>query len=429
MNKIKNKLLVISFDALGAEDVEFFSQLPNFKRFLSGASTCFNVSSIYPSLTYPAHTSIVTGCYPKNHGVINNTRLQFRRESPDWHWQRYFVKKKTLYDEVIKKGGTVAAFLWPVTACSKIQRNMPEIFANRAWSNQIMTSLYNGSVRFQVVLQKRFGHIRHGIRQPDLDDFVTEGLKYTLAKKQADLTLVHLTDVDSQRHLHGTESEEARQAIVRHDRRLGEILDTMQEHDLLETTNIILLGDHYQKDVSKVSYINYWFLKKGWLSVKGKHLHHWQVYCKNCDGSAYVYIKKGFGHLKDAVREELQRLIAEEDCGIEQIIEGKDAAAMGADPHCSFMLEARDGYYFLDDFKAPVCVVDDIEGRGKMYATHGYMPGKPGYQTVFMAKGPDIKEDEEILSMCLVDEGPTMAALLGVELPEADGRVMTSIIK
>lgn len=73
--------------------------------------------------------------------------------------------------------------------------------------------------------------------------------------------------------------------------------------------------------------------------------------------------------------------------------------------------------------------MDGITGPEAMYATHGYLPGKPGYQTVFMAKGPDIMENTDILSMCLVDEGPTLARILGVSLPETDGKVITAMLK
>ncbi len=428
----ENRLLVISLDALGAEDVPVFEKLPNFGRILKNGAACFNVSSVYPSITYPAHTSIVTGCYPKKHGIVNNTRFQFRRESPDWFWQRKYVKTTTVYDEVLKAGGKVAAFLWPVTAKSKITWNMPEIFANRPWGNQICTSLYNGSVGFQALMQKKFGHLRKGKQQPFLDDFVTECVKYTLKKYAPDLTLVHLTDVDTHRHLYGTDSPEAREAISRHDRRLGEIFSLLDEQGMTESTNIIVLGDHYQKDTQKAVHMNYWFLQKGWLTAYANRLRQWQVYCKNCDGSAYVYIRKGFGYLKDSVRELLYELAKDPDSGIEQVIEGRDAAAMGADAHCSFMLEARDGYYFLDSINGPGRSVDRMDGTlsgAKMLATHGYLPGKPGYQTVFMAKGPDVEENVVIPSMCLVDEGPTMASLLGGSLPDADGRALTSILK
>ena len=58
------RLIVISLDALGSTDFETFSQLPNFKKFIDHAAFCRQVRSVYPSLTYPAHTTIVTGRPP-----------------------------------------------------------------------------------------------------------------------------------------------------------------------------------------------------------------------------------------------------------------------------------------------------------------------------------------------------------------------------
>ena len=58
------RLIVISLDALGSTDFEMFSQLPNFKKFIDHAAFCRQVRSVYPSLTYPAHTTIVTGRPP-----------------------------------------------------------------------------------------------------------------------------------------------------------------------------------------------------------------------------------------------------------------------------------------------------------------------------------------------------------------------------
>lgn len=81
---MENKnLIVISFDGLSSLDFEYISNLPNFREFLKNSSFCKNVNTIYPSLTYPAHASIVTGKYPKNHKVINNTILDINRKNPD----------------------------------------------------------------------------------------------------------------------------------------------------------------------------------------------------------------------------------------------------------------------------------------------------------------------------------------------------------
>ena len=81
----KRYVIVISFDAVSKEDLDFLSKLPNFSKLIKEGSLIKNVESIYPSLTYPAHATIVTGKYPKNHGVINNTILDFKSYNPDWY--------------------------------------------------------------------------------------------------------------------------------------------------------------------------------------------------------------------------------------------------------------------------------------------------------------------------------------------------------
>ncbi|MFP3367009.1 alkaline phosphatase family protein, partial [Pseudoalteromonas sp. SIMBA_148] len=85
----------------------------HFRELLGRGSYCKQVETIYPSVTYPCHATIVTGKYPNRHGVVNNTLLQPGRDSPDWHWYRKSIRGTTLYDEAKKAGMTTAALLWP----------------------------------------------------------------------------------------------------------------------------------------------------------------------------------------------------------------------------------------------------------------------------------------------------------------------------
>ena len=79
----KQRLYIISLDAFGSQDLEYAKNLPNFKRLLARSALVSEVETVYPSLTYMAHTSIVTGVYPNKHGIINNTYLQPHLDSPD----------------------------------------------------------------------------------------------------------------------------------------------------------------------------------------------------------------------------------------------------------------------------------------------------------------------------------------------------------
>ena len=423
MNTKKPKLLVISLDAVGSRDIEKAMDLPGFARFFDGASRCMSVNSVYPSITYPAHTTIVTGRYPRHHGIIDNTKIQPNRKSPDWYWQRKYIRGTTLYDEALKQGMTVAALLWPVTARSKITWNLPEIFANRPWTNQMLTSLRNGTPVYQFRLNQRFGHLRNGIREPELDNFTHASLKYTLEKYCPDVTLVHFTDVDSQKHDYGTGSPEVRAAMERHSRRLMEIQDLLEALGMAENTVVALLGDHSQKDVSKKVCLNALFRKQGWLQRKRGRIRDIRVYAKSCDGSAYIYVRDQ--RLMGPVYEMLCRLRDQGDCGIKAIYHRKSAEIMGADSRCAFMAEAADGYFFGDDTDSFLRETEDGEHKG----CHGYRPEGEGYQTFFGIKGSGIRKNQTIEKMNLVDEGPVLAALLGISLGETDGCVPEGILE
>ena len=69
---MKKKLLLISLDAMIGKDIEILKTLPTFAPILEKASIVKSVETVYPSMTYTAHASIVSGTYPEKHGVITN---------------------------------------------------------------------------------------------------------------------------------------------------------------------------------------------------------------------------------------------------------------------------------------------------------------------------------------------------------------------
>ena len=264
---MNQKLHIISFDGLSKLDMDFLKTQHNFKRFLEGASYSFEVESVYPTLTYPAHTSISTGNYPNKHGIVNNTLVQPYRRRPDWYWHESYIKTKTFQQLATENGYSVLSLLWPVMGKAKIKYNMPEIFSNRVWSNQIMVSLKSGSKKFQIDLFKRFGSVLDGIKQPNLDTFTHNNYIYSLKNYKTDVTMVHYTDVDSTRHNFGFSSSEANKALIRHDKRLGEILDTIENLGDMENTTIAILGDHSSLDNEKVIFLNTVFYNLGFIKL------------------------------------------------------------------------------------------------------------------------------------------------------------------
>ncbi|MDZ4975818.1 alkaline phosphatase family protein, partial [Clostridium perfringens] len=76
-------LIILSFDAVSSEDVVKLREFKNFKYLIENGSLINNIESVYPTLTYPAHASIITGTYPSKHGIVNNTLNKAFDANPD----------------------------------------------------------------------------------------------------------------------------------------------------------------------------------------------------------------------------------------------------------------------------------------------------------------------------------------------------------
>ena len=429
---MKNKyVIVISFDAVSEEDLEFLSKQPNFSKLIKNGALIKNVESVYPSLTYPAHATIVTGKYPKNHGVINNTVLDFKNDNPDWYWYRKYIKGDTIFDLAEKSGMKTCSILWPVTARSKITYNMPEIFCTKRYDNQILKSALAGSKIYQVNMNKRFGYLRQGMEEPYLDNFATEVAKKTIRELKPNLILLHLIDSDSQKHKYGIENKKVIESLKRHDERLGEIIESLKLAGIYEDSTIIALGDHSQINVNNVIKLNSILMKNDLINFNGNKIKSYKAIAKSCDGSSYIYLKnKNDVETRKKVRDILNELKNKYSNVIEEVYNNEEIKNLGADINASFMIEAKRGYYFIDDFLGEAIEVIDESSKikHKLRASHGYLPSRDNYKTFFIAYGKTIKKGVVLENGKLINHGPTIAKILDIDLRDCDGIVEERIL-
>ena len=79
-------------------------------------------------------------------------------------------------------------------------------------------------------------------------------------------------------------------------------------------------------------------------------------------------------------------------------------------------------------------VIEEFNGEelqrqnGCKLCNHGYSPFRADYTTIFIISGRGVKKGVIVEKMDLVDEGPTIARLLGVELKDTDGRVLEELL-
>ena len=125
-------VLVISVDGLGASLYDLLAakiHISNLLRLRREGSYAEGVLGVYPTVTYPSHTTIVTGRMPAEHGIYSNlSSREPGKNTADWFWFAKAIKVPTLWDEARAHGLTTGAVFWPVAAGAPIYWDVPEIW-------------------------------------------------------------------------------------------------------------------------------------------------------------------------------------------------------------------------------------------------------------------------------------------------------------
>src|SRR5580692_4611119 len=109
-------------DTHGAKD-------PNLRRFLKEGTYAEGVVGVVPTVTYPSHTTLVTGVWPAKHGILANTTFDpLRKNQEGWYWYSEDIHVPTLWDAAAQAGRTTASAQWPVTVGAHVNWNIPEFW-------------------------------------------------------------------------------------------------------------------------------------------------------------------------------------------------------------------------------------------------------------------------------------------------------------
>lgn len=432
---MKKKLFVLSMDAMVHEDVAYMEKKPNFKRIMEKRAEVERVCSVYPASTYPAHTTLMTGCYPGKHGVYSNFQLQ---TAPDgiahWPTDSSYVFAEDLFAAAKRAGCTTAAVYWPITAGNpNIDHVINEYFFYYPGEKDRVEEIFAAQGADEVALQAVRENLRYfpGGKAPVtelFDDFIMGCACSLIRNVQPDVLLVHNCLVDTMRHRGGVFGSHIAEALDRMDAWLGNVLDAMERAGVLEQTDFVILSDHGQMDVIRSVQVNVLLRQGGFLSVAPNDtLYTWQAYAQSNGISAAVYLRDpGNRKLYDRVYAYLLQLQKTGKYGIETVLTGEMLAERyGQRGPFSFMLEAEPGTEFGGRWIGePVSLRPADKPRG----AHGNMPEK-GPQPIFLAHGPSFRAGAVVPRAKLVDVAPTLAAVLGQKLTEADGSVLTELFE
>ena len=429
---MRQKVIVLSADAMVYEDTEHLRTLPNYKKYLAGGAEIKRVRSIYPTVTYPVHVTLATGAWPDRHGVVSNNEFHPGVLSLPWNWFHRPVKIRDIFDAAKEAGLSTAGVFWPVTGghpsidnliaeyWTQTERETLRKAFTRAGSNPLMLSF----------IEKNFKRGMVQRQHPEYDDFIIDCACDVIRECRPDLLMIHPANIDNYRHQYGSFSAKTVLGTEETDSYIGRLMEAAEDAGIAADTNFFLISDHGQIDVTRGINLNVPLADYGLIRTDGEgRLLDWDAYAHSNGMSALVYLKNREDHrLYDRTYALLRHLRDEGLYGIGRIFTEPEARAgdrLGGE--FSFVLET-DGYTaFGEDWKRPIVKNLDLSDYRFGRATHGYLPDR-GPQPMLLAKGPAIKNGVVLEKRDIIDEAPTFAKVLGLSLPDADGKVIDEIL-
>jgi len=423
-------LIIISLDAINAQDFNILSSLPNFKSFIEEGAYITEVVSVYPSVTYACHSSIITGTYPDKHGIYSNEKIQPHRSTcQDWYWFKNDILVPTLFDYANQAGLITANVLWPVMASAPIKYNFPEIWSE---TGESYFSLYlKYATKNTLPMLIKHASKFKGKEQPDLDNFVENLSTEIILRKSPHLLCLHFIELDHERHIKGLTGDHVQSVLERFDMRIGRIIEATKKAGFYEDTTFVLLGDHGSTDFSHVVYLNTFFEEEGFLKTdSNKKIISWDAYANSCGGSVQIHINKQCDSLKrQKFIDTLGKLTVMPNTFIKTIFTKDEVhKKYHLSGEFDYVIEPKDGFIFRNDICEPWIKPKHLV-KNCLFAEHGQEPTHKNMKTIFLAKGNRIKKGVQLDTACIVDEAPTFAKILELDMENVDGRVLDEIIK
>ena len=314
-------------------------KIPNLRRLMREGEWADGVVGEVPTITWPSHTTMITGVPPSVHGIEQNQR-----------WEYSLIKVKTIWDDLRAGNRTSAAITWPVTVNAPVTWNIPEYFEKRQDGGMDLAAIRKKAT---PGLLDEIAAAFPSFPQQWVDDRTrTLAALYLIRQKHPDFLAIHLVDLDAEEHDTRPFSPASNAILEYTDELIGRILAVLPKDTILA-----LVSDH------------------GFVSVE-KTVHP-------PVGTVTPYV------LSTDNREtagKLETLRQNPENGIGRRIttgEWKRFQPNKTEPLAAY--EPADGFVFSPQ---------PTQGRyGEPYeiGTHGLWPGHPDYHSVFLLWGPGIK--------------------------------------
>ncbi|MDR2221842.1 MAG: ectonucleotide pyrophosphatase/phosphodiesterase [Flavobacteriaceae bacterium] len=387
------------------------------------------VRPIFPSVTYPDHTTIITGELPVKHGIVYNNKFDPANGSIDWYWDYSAIAVPTLFDVVKQKQMTSANVIWPVTVNAPIDYNIPDIWdPKKGYDRRSITALYTTPYSFwHEVQNEATGTLKAedwAMTNEELvmDENIARMGSHMIQKYQPNLLTLHFPCTDHYEHQEGLDSPLVRASVAGADRAIKTIIEALDRSELKDNYVIIITGDHGFEKITHRLQPNIWLKEAGLLM--DERTMDWKALFHTQGGSAFLRVQG-----KDRVKtiEKVKQLLEKQPQEIRsryRILSKEELQQLGADPEAELALTGLEHTTFGGGIKGEVLSKLPKEG-----GAHGFLNTDSSMQTGFVAFGKGIKQGVVIDQMQLTHLTPLISELMQLDFKPLPNEMKVQLLK
>jgi predicted AlkP superfamily pyrophosphatase or phosphodiesterase len=416
-------LVLISVDGMRPDYVTAAdahgAKVPNLRRLMKEGTYADGVEGVVPTVTYPSHTTLVTGMWPAKHGIYANTMFDpLQKNYQGWYWYAEDIRVPTLWDAAAQAGRKTASIQWPVTAGAHVTWLIPEFWrAGTPEDAKLLRLLCTAGLLEEA--KAEIGEYRGGIDTSiEGDEVRGRYAEWILEKKRPALMTLHLTALDHEQHQTGPFSPEAIAVLERIDAVIGKVWEA-EEKAARGRAYMAIASDHgfVKTEMELALFPAFLEAKLFTLDDNGK-IKDWKAMPWETGGSAAVVLKDPKDQATaGAVRELLAKLAADPTNGIDRVLEAEQLQERGGYPNASFFVGLKPGWKTGYRLTGPI--VSKLKTPG---GTHGELPDLPDLRASFFLAGPGVPAGKNLGVIDMRSIAPTLAHLVGLSLPTADGK-------
>ncbi|MCE9499101.1 MAG: ectonucleotide pyrophosphatase/phosphodiesterase [Leptospira sp.] len=261
--QLKRRLIILSIDGFPGyyadPESPFAGLTPALDELKSRSKFSNKIRSVYPTMTYPSHTSMITGVDPALHGIWYNSPIDpFGKNQGGWMWYDEDIRVRTITDFAEIAGKRTASVYWPVSVGADIDFNIPQYWRSKIPEDEKIVRALSTNGLYDE-LKSKTGLVVSEITGDE--EKIKNGVELWKLKKP-DLLMIYSTDLDTAHHNKGIYSEEAKKKLIKIDFLLGYLI---KETKLYEKKNVglIVVSDHGFKEMNGICYPNTELKKAG----------------------------------------------------------------------------------------------------------------------------------------------------------------------